>query len=544
MPMVRDAGPFPAGKASPKPPGWSEMLPVVVLLGVIQVTFLLPGSLTRPVAFWVSSGLLLSLPILFWNSYPRSILTPALIYIASACCLNVAASENVGLGVLFFLPVVGVALFGSRVQSGITIAAVVIATISVSLFEPASATGMVRRVGLYTGISLVITIAIIGLREPLIRSRERAKLLLKDAQAVNDMAGRLAKLTEPALIKRTAAELAATVGSPPGSAWRRGAFLGLENGRVSVDAQFDQFEDPETLNDIGWPFPHDPLVEEAIRTGVVTSGPVVVPDSSTGPGPSPARPNLATYATWMPLTVNEQPCGLLGVASRRGPVPETSIDQLVSLGHLVELALSNWLAHERLEEVATREDRRRIARELHDGLAQELAFIASKTTPTTLAAGTPEAVQQLADAAVRALDEARRAIVVLSEAPETLYVSISHTVEDLTARHGLTARLDLDQDIVLNGDATENLLRIIREAITNAARHGHASTVTLRMAQAGDVIHLLIEDNGGGFDDHARCKTSGYGLTFMEERCASIGGSLDVSSRPGTGTRIEVRLPT
>ena len=112
---------------------------------------------------------------------------------------------------------------------------------------------------------------------------------------------------------------------------------------------------------------------------------------------------------------------------------------------------------------------------------------------------------------MRALDEARRAIVVLSEAPETLYVSISQTVEDLTARHGMTARLDLAQDIVLNGDATENLLRIIREAITNAARHGHASTVTLRLAQAGDVIRLLIDDNGGGFDDHARCMPSGYG---------------------------------
>ena len=472
MPMQRDAGPFPAGKVSPNPPGWSEMLPVVVLLGVIQVSFLLPGSLARPAAFWVSSGLLLSLPILFWNSYPRSILTPALIYIASACCLNVSASENVGLGVLFFLPVVGVALFGSRVQSGITIAAVVIATIIVSLFEPATATGMVRRVGLYAGISLVIAIAIIGLREPLIRSRERAKLLLKDAQAVNDMAGRLAKLTEPSLIKGTAAELAATVGSPPGSAWRRGAFLGLEHGQVSVDAQFDQFEDPETLNGVGWPFPHDPLVEEAIRTGVVTSGPVVVPDGTTGPGIPPASPNPAMYATWMPLTVNELPCGLLGVASRRGPVPETSIDQLVSLGHLVELALANWSAHEMLGQVATREDRRRIARELHDGLAQELAFIASKTTPTTLAGGTPEVVQQLADAAMRALDEARRAIVVLSEAPETLYVSISQTVEDLTARHGMTAQLDLAQDIVLDGDATENLLRIIREAITNAARHG------------------------------------------------------------------------
>ena len=356
------------------------------------------------------------------------------------------------------------------------------------------------------------------------------------------MARRLAALTEPASIKRTAAELAATVGSPPGSTWRRGAYLGIEDGQVSVDSQFDQFDDAEAATEVGWPSPHDPLVKQAIQSGTVASGPIAESaDRSQSESVLGARD--VPHATWVPIAPDGKLIGVLGVASRREPVPGTSVDQLVGLGHLVELALSNWSAHEKLEEVATREDRRRIARELHDGLAQELAFIASKTAPSSLAAGTPEAIQQLADAADRALDEARRAIVILSEVPEALYVSITQTVEDLAARHGMTARLDVSEDIVLAGEATENLLRIVREAITNAARHGHASTVSVTLTQEGEAVHLLVTDDGDGFANSRRRQTGGFGLTFMEERCALIGGTFDVSSRPGTGTCVEVRLP-
>ena len=492
--------------------------------------------------FWISTGLFLTLPLIFWNKYPRSMLGPALIYVASACCLTLAANQNSGFGLLLFLPVVGVALLGSRVESGITIVAVVVGSVAISLLSDDSFTTTARRAALYFGMSLVISIAIITLRDPLVRSRERAKLLLKDAQAINDMAGRLAVLTDPTSIKRTAVELAATVGSRPGSTWRRAAFLSIEDGRISIDSQLDQVGDTEPAIDIGWPGPHDPVIDQAIGTGTVASGPVVEPGGRSDTVDA-VHDKPLNHATWVPIAPNGTLQGVLGVATRREPMPKTSVDQLIGLAHLVELALSNWFAHEQLEELATREDRRRIARELHDGLAQELAFIASKATPSNLAGVTPQTIQQLADAADRALDEARRAIVMLSETPETLRVSIGQTVEELAARHGMTAHLDVVETIVLDGAVTENLLRIVREAITNAARHGQASTVTLRLAQDGDLIQLLIADDGQGFEEGGDHDATGFGLTFMEERCALIGGSLDVSSQLGVGTRVEVRLP-
>jgi signal transduction histidine kinase len=542
MTAIRNTHERPERRSS-TPANWAAVLPILLLIGLVQASVLLPGTLSRPLFFWISTGLLLILPLFFWKHDPRSILPPALIYIASACCLSIAASGKSELGFLLFLPIVGVALFGSRVQSGIAIFAVLIGSIVITLVADVSITEMARRTGLCFGISLVISVAIITLREPLVRSRKRAKVLLKDAQAINDMARRLAMLTEPASIKRTAAELAATVGSPPGSTWRRGVFMRVDHGQAFVDSQFDQFDANELAIDVGWPSANDPLVEQALRSGAVASGPVWHPEIGSETEPAPQDHGI-THATWVPIALDGQVQGLLGVASQREPVPETSVDQLVGLGHLVELALSNWAAHEELKEVATREDRRRIARELHDGLAQELAFISSKTTSSTLAGGKPEAIQQLADAADRALDEARRAVVSLSEKAESLQVSISQTVEDLAVRHGMNARLEISEEIVLSGEITENLLRIVREAITNAARHSHASTVTVGLAQDSEGIRLLVSDDGEGFDTNGRPDPKRFGLTFMEERCASIGGTLAVTSRPGIGTCVEVRLPT
>ena len=223
---------------------------------------LLPGSLSRPALLLAqyraavdpSRSLLEPLPPFgFWcrHDLPRVGVLP-----------QPSATGDHGLSLLLLLPIVGIPLSGSRVQAGITIAAVVVGSVVVSLVADVSITATVSRAALYFGMSAVISIAIIGLRDPLVRSRERARILLKDAQAINDMARRFAVLTEPASIKRLAAELAATVGSPPGSSWRRGAFLGIDDEDASVDSQFDQFDDTEAAIDVRWPSVDDPLVEK------------------------------------------------------------------------------------------------------------------------------------------------------------------------------------------------------------------------------------------------------------------------------------------
>jgi PAS domain S-box-containing protein len=186
------------------------------------------------------------------------------------------------------------------------------------------------------------------------------------------------------------------------------------------------------------------------------------------------------------------------------------------------------------------EERRRIARDLHDGLAHELAFIASKTHTARRCAPSPEVLDALESAADRALDEARRAISVLSSRePPPLPVAISQTAEDLCSRAELTLALEVDEEIRVPAEAEENLLRILREAITNAGRHGEAEKVTVRLWRDSQV-HLSIEDDGHGFD--ASLPTRGFGLVSMSERARAVGASLEVVSMVGQGARVEVSL--
>lgn len=529
------------GDARPSPPRITEVLPILILIGVVQLSVLLPANIwpgvpDEPTFFWISTGLLALLPVLFWNRYPALVLTPAVVYATSVLFLNLAAPPYIGLGLLFFLPVVGVALFGSRRQTAAIIAVVTIYTLIIAFYTHSSVSVETRRLLLYLSLSVVIAASIIGLRERLVRSRERIRLLLKGARAVNDMAQRFAVLTEPASISALAAELATVVGASETTHWRRGAFLTMQGGQLALESSY---EDGSPPTDITWPAPGDRLLDEAINAEGICTGPIVPDDPQERPATDPA----AYHAAWVKIEVEGRLQAALGVAFEGPPIAESSLQQLASLAHLVELALANWRSHQRLEQAATQEDRRRIARDLHDGLAQELAFIASKST--TVASLTPgaDSAKQLAYAAERALDEARRAIALLSETSEPLQISLSQTVEDLAERHGMSARVDLSSGVTLCGEATENVIRIVREALTNAARHGRADAVAVTLREEGPFACLVIADNGHGFEPSGRSEEAGFGLRFMHERCERIGGSLTVRSAPGAGTQISLLVP-
>jgi signal transduction histidine kinase len=194
---------------------------------------------------------------------------------------------------------------------------------------------------------------------------------------------------------------------------------------------------------------------------------------------------------------------------------------------------------------AVLEERRRMARELHDGLAQELSFIVTKSRE--LAEGMFEPgerdVRRLAAAAERALDESRRAITALS-APldESLEFAITQTVEQVANRVGARTEIVVDPEIEIPPAMKEALLRVVREAVTNATRHGGASRVHVEFTN-GEVLRLTVRDDGRGFDPTAVAgDPDGFGLTTMAERVHAMGGELRVSSRPAAGTEIEVTI--
>lgn len=193
-------------------------------------------------------------------------------------------------------------------------------------------------------------------------------------------------------------------------------------------------------------------------------------------------------------------------------------------------------------DTAALEERRRLARELHDGLAQELAFIATQTRWMSRRITDSDGVEQLADAAERALDESRSAISALTRPmDEPLDGAVAQAAEEVAGRVGLQLKLSLQEGVEVPVETREALVRIVREAVGNATRHGKAKVVTVDLA-ASDGIRLRISDDGIGFDPDTQ-DGPGFGLTSMSERARALGGRLNVASTPGAGTAVEVVLP-
>jgi signal transduction histidine kinase len=188
---------------------------------------------------------------------------------------------------------------------------------------------------------------------------------------------------------------------------------------------------------------------------------------------------------------------------------------------------------------AVLEERRRIARELHDGLAQELRYAATQS----LHMGTP-AGYVVAHSLNRALDESRRAIAALTRPiDEPFDAALAHVVEEVVPPLGARVRLSLESGIDIPLHVREELLKIAREAVVNAARHAAASELEVKLSSRGGTT-LTVSDDGRGFDpEDLKHLTDRFGLVSMRERCEALGGHFCLESRPGRGTTVTVRVP-
>jgi signal transduction histidine kinase len=192
---------------------------------------------------------------------------------------------------------------------------------------------------------------------------------------------------------------------------------------------------------------------------------------------------------------------------------------------------------------AVLEERRRVARDLHDGVAQELAYISSQAHWFLREPTDHQPLAKIMDAVQRALDESRGAIAALNRPiDEPLELAIEHAALDVADRVGARLQVDLDETIDVTPDWRDALLRITREAVANAVRHGHARTVSVELRN-GDEVSLRITDDGQGFDVSGPRSGQSFGLTGMRERTESLGGRFSIASVPGQGTTVEVVIP-
>ena len=195
----------------------------------------------------------------------------------------------------------------------------------------------------------------------------------------------------------------------------------------------------------------------------------------------------------------------------------------------------HWAAQSR---AAVLEDRRRLARELHDGLLQELAYIRLEAQAATREHA---AAARLVSACDRARDEARAAVDALGWSPdEPLGFVLHRAARQVADRHAARVDVDLDDSVTADQRTRNALMRITREAVTNALTHGQARRICLRVGRDGSKNRLVVEDDGLGFDPANAGSSDGYGLLSMEERARGLGGSFAVESAPDSGTKVQV----
>ena len=201
---------------------------------------------------------------------------------------------------------------------------------------------------------------------------------------------------------------------------------------------------------------------------------------------------------------------------------------------------------------AQEEERRRLAHELHDEAAQSLTSLLVHLRLLERAQNPSEAqryIQELRELTARALEDVRR--VALDLRPKILddlglTAALEWRVDELNKTHGVEASILIEgMERRLPRDMELVFYRIAQEALSNVCRHAQATKVAVSLRSDGRSCVLEVVDNGVGFDASYINKrnTHGLGLVGMRERIAMIGGSLEIASQPGVGTRIKAQAP-
>ena len=289
------------------------------------------------------------------------------------------------------------------------------------------------------------------------------------------------------------------------------------------------------------------------RTGNLRAGAQVV-ECSRLRGATGDRQGLAYHAS-VPLIKGERLLGILNVATSQWDVfTPQDIEILSAIGHQIATAIERTQLAEQATRVALVEERNRLAREVHDTLAQELTGIALQLEAAdALLESAPERararIRQALERTRESLAEARRSVLDLRAGPlerQELPAALAQLAERVGQETGLAVAASLELDGPrLPARVEEALFRIAQEALVNVRRHAHAAHVQLRLYLRGDHVGLTVADDGCGFaaDALPARGPGGFGLIGMQERAHLLHGTMRVRSAPGAGTQIDVLLP-
>lgn len=259
----------------------------------------------------------------------------------------------------------------------------------------------------------------------------------------------------------------------------------------------------------------------------------------------------------VPLRSKGKVIGTLVLVSYAGkPVAERAVAVIEAVGNEIGIVIENAQLYKQLRYLATLEERDRLAREMHDHLAQSLGYLSVKASMTDdlLTSGkidqAQESLLELKRVAKLVYTDVREAIFNLRTKVSTrvgLLPTLQEYLAEYRTHYGLDAHLVVEGDgsVELTSEVASQLLRIIQEALTNVRKHSGAKSVRVCCREDQDQICINIEDDGRGFypDESNGGDRQHFGLQIMRERAESVGGSLELESQPGHGTRVVVRMP-
>ncbi len=208
----------------------------------------------------------------------------------------------------------------------------------------------------------------------------------------------------------------------------------------------------------------------------------------------------------------------------------------------------------RIEREAIIEERRRIAREIHDGVAQSLGYLNLKTKSVSDSVSSQNIVQALTElndirrVVQDTYDDIRESIDQLSTEMRSLSIipALATAIREFGSNNSIKVQFDVPRAFPkLSPVAELQLLRITQEALTNVRRHAQATEVEVKLESIGDEVEMLVKDNGQGFNlaDLEESPPGYHGLNIIRERAEGLGGAVTISTAPGEGTAVMVSLP-
>ncbi len=321
-----------------------------------------------------------------------------------------------------------------------------------------------------------------------------------------------------------------------------------------LDGQLETFVSSGIDESVRASIEHPPTGQGLLRLPLKTGQHLRLTDLSRHPssvGFPPNHPEMRSLLA-MPVVCREPFRGNLYL-SEKVDGSEFTVEDEETLGRFAvqaAIAVDNAQLHAKVAGIAVLDERLRLAREMHDGQAQVLAYVNTKAQVVDQLMLNGE-VERAREHLGQMAAAAREVYADVREGIRSLRTTVDHdhdlrqVLTDLVGhwqdQTGNAIELDIQGQARYDREAELQLLRVAQEAMTNVRKHSRAKKVDLRARLNEHRMSLEVEDDGVGFDTDTSQSPSQFGLTTMRERCEAIGADLTISSKPGRGTLIRVQ---